>query len=71
MGCTTVKNDKEENSLIPSGISGVLKLTITNAVLFHQASLFKMDPYFTIRLSNQVKTSKIIKNGGKKPFFNE
>lgn len=42
-----------------------------NAVLFHQASLFKMDPYVRLELSNQKYETKVDYNGGKNPSFNE
>jgi len=50
--------------------SGLLKITVTNAVLFHQASLFKMDPYITLELSNQKYQTKVDFDGGKSPSFN-
>lgn len=72
MGCATVKTDKEGVQL-PScqNIAGVLKITITNGVLFHQAGVFTMDPYLNISLLNQVFTSKVCKKGGVQPNFNE
>ncbi len=52
-------------------VTGKLKITITTAVLFHEVSMFKMDPYVVIRLSNQTFTSKVIEDGDKNPNFSE
>lgn len=53
MGCTAPKKEKK---YVPPPIStsaGILKITIVDGVIFHQASLFKMDPYVKLKLSNQ------------------
>lgn len=51
--------------------TGRLKITITNAILYHKVSSFKMDPYIILRLSNQTYTSKVIQDGDKEPSFFE
>lgn len=52
-------------------VTGRLKITITNAVIFHEVSSFKMDPYAIVKVSNQSFTSKIVEKGDKNPSFNE
>lgn len=37
----------------------------------HEASMFKMDPYIILRMSNQIKTTKVITDGDKSPEWNE
>jgi len=69
MGCTTYRKSPEFKLPPPSTSSGILKITITNGVLFHQAGAFKMDPYIILTLSNQTYTSKMVEKGGKKPVF--
>jgi hypothetical protein len=64
MGCGTSNHD----SIAPvriNTVTGKLKITITNAVIFHKVSSFKMDPYIILKLSNQIFTSKVIENGDK------
>ena len=46
-------------------VTGKLKITITKATIFHEVSVFKMDPYLIMKLSNQEKRSKTILKGGK------
>lgn len=70
MGCGTGQQQEVSNVRIAT-ITGKLKLTITNAVLMHKVSLLKMDPYFILKISNQVNNSKIIPNGDMNPTFNE
>lgn len=52
-------------------VTGKLKITITSAVVFHKVSMFKMDPYVVLKLSNQSFMSKVIENGDKEPNFSE
>jgi hypothetical protein len=64
MGCGT--GQKEVTTPIRlKTVTGKLKITITTAVVFHKVSMFKMDPYVVVRLSNQVFTSKVIEDGDK------
>lgn len=71
MGCAA---PKKQRKYIPPPLStsaGTLNIKVTDGVLFHQASLFTMDPYVKLKLSNQEKTSKVVEKGGKTPNFNE
>jgi|JI10StandDraft_1071094.scaffolds.fasta_scaffold980368_1 Ca2+-dependent lipid-binding protein len=52
-------------------VTGKLKITITSATIFHEVSVFKMDPYLLVRLSNQCFTSKVAEKADKTPTFNE
>lgn len=69
MGCTGPPKEKKEIPPVISSSAGILTITITNGVIFHQAGVFKMDPYLKLKLSNQEKTSKIVAKGGKSPNF--
>ncbi len=64
MGCGTGQKDVSHPVRINT-VTGKLKITITTAVLFHEVSVFKMDPYIILKLSNQVMTSKVIEKGDK------
>lgn len=47
-------------------MNGILKVTLVNAKIEHMtSSVFAMDPYVKIRMSNQSITSKVVKKGGK------
>ena len=46
-------------------------MTISSANLTHETSVFKMDPYIKLKLSNQEQASKVAIKGGKEPVFNE
>lgn len=52
-------------------VTGRLKITVTSAQLTHETSVFKMDPYISLKLSNQHATSKVISKGGSNPVYNE
>lgn len=52
-------------------VTGVLKITITNAVIFNKVSSFKMDPYLLIKLSNQSFSTKVVQDGDTQPTFSE
>lgn len=54
-----------------STVTGKLKITISNATLTHETSVFKMDPYIILKLSNQEKRTKTITKGDKEPAFFE
>jgi hypothetical protein len=51
-------------------VTGKLKITITGATIFHQVSVFKMDPYVSVKLSNQTFSTKVAENADKNPIFN-
>jgi hypothetical protein len=42
---------------------GRLKITITNATIYHRVSSLKMDPYVIARLSSQAFTTKVAVGG--------
>jgi hypothetical protein len=51
-------------------VTGRLKITITSATIFHQVSVFKMDPYVNVKLSNQSFSTKVAEDADKNPTFN-
>ena len=59
MGCGTGQGGVYDVQKI-STVTGTLKITILNAYIVHEASVFKMDPYVMLKLSNQEFTSKTI-----------
>ena len=68
MGCNAIE------VALPSRIStvtGNLTITIQDGELFHETSVFKMDPYLVVRVSNQCFKTDFKKNAGKKPTFDE
>lgn len=71
MGCTAPPKERAVLPPPPSASAGLLKITVTDGVLFHQAGAFKMDPYVLLKLSNQSFKSKVSIKGGKKPSFME
>ncbi len=70
MGCGTGQSDVLGHQRIGT-VTGTLKITLLNAFIKHEASVFKMDPYVKVKLSNQEQTSKTISKGDKEPVFNE
>lgn len=70
MGCGAGQSDAIGHQRIAT-VTGTLKITILNAFIKHEASVFKMDPYIILKLSNQEQKSKVIAKGDKEPVFNE
>ena len=70
MGCGSGQGDTIKPVKI-STVTGTLKITILNAFIKRDASVFKLDPYIILKLSNQEKTTKTIVKGDKEPTFNE
>lgn len=70
MGCGSGQKEVSQPIRLKT-VSGKLKITITNAVVFHKVSVFKMDPYVVLKLSNQTFTSKVAEDGDKEPNFSE
>lgn len=54
-----------------STVTGTLKITTVSGHLSREASMFKMDPYIVLKMSNQTKTTKVIVDGDKSPQWNE
>lgn len=69
MGCTNSTKQLKPPPPTVSNSVGVLKVTLTNGVFFHQAGVFKMDPYAILKLANQQFESKVVYKGGKRPEF--
>lgn len=47
-------------------VTGVLKITVVDAVIDHMTStFFKMDPFVRVKFSNQNHRTKTCANGGK------
>ena len=67
MGGCTGKQMKTTSVVRISTVTGILKITVTTAHLTREASMFKMDPYITLKISNQTFKTKTIKNGDKEP----
>ena len=65
MGACGGKQTKTTTMMRISTVTGVLKITITTAHIIHEASMFKMDPYITLKISNQKFETKVISNGDK------
>jgi hypothetical protein len=66
MGCTSgSSSNKHLNRLRLSTTSGVLSITIVSAHLTHEASMFKMDPYIKVKVTNQEKKTAVAKKGDK------
>ena len=70
MGCEANQGDIMKPDRI-STVTGTLKITLLNAFIKRDASVFKLDPYIALRLSNQEKNTKTIIKGDKEPTFNE
>lgn len=70
MGCGGNQGEAHLPSKI-STVTGSLKITVLNAFVKRDASVFKLDPYAVVKLSNQEKTSKVVSKGDKEPVFNE
>ena len=52
MGCGSGQNSVNGPVRI-STVTGSLKITVLNAYIKHDASVFQMDPYISLKLSNQ------------------
>ncbi len=53
-------------------VFGVLEVKLNEAVIEREtSSLFTMDPYVNVKLSNQVRNGTVVKNGGKNPHFTD
>ena len=65
MGCGS--NQKETDAPIRlQTVNGTLKITIANAKLQHvTSSVFSMDPYVNLKMSNQNATTTVKLKGGK------
>lgn len=70
MGCGGNQGEAHLPAKI-STVTGSLKITVLNAFIKRDASVFKLDPYVVVQLSNQQKTSKVVSKGDKEPVFNE
>lgn len=46
-------------------VTGTLTITITKAHILHEASVFRMDPYLYLKVSNIKEKTKVVKNGDK------
>lgn len=68
MGCGSGQKDASTPIRINT-VTGKLKVTVTTAHITHEVSVFKMDPYLILRLSNQTFTSKVVEKGDKEPSF--
>ena len=69
MGCTSAKQ-RSPDLMRMNTVTGKLHITVTSAQLSHETSVFKMDPYVKIKLSNQEFETKVIPKGDKHPVFN-
>lgn len=65
MGCGS--NQKESSVPVRlQTVNGTLKITIVDAKIEHMtSSLFSMDPYVNLKMSNQTATSTVQLKGGK------
>ena len=69
MGCTSAKQ-RSPDLMRMNTVTGQLHITVTSAHITHETSVFKMDPYVSLKLSNQEFQSKTIFKGDKNPVFN-
>ena len=70
MGCGSSSKDITGPIRITT-VTGRLRITITNAHVDYDASVFKLDPYIIIKFSNQVKETKVALKADKQPNFME
>ena len=64
MGCGSNQGEAALPAKI-STVTGSLKITVLNAFVKRDASVFKLDPYVIVKLSNQERTSKVVSKGDK------
>ena len=65
MGGCAGRPKKTVNMMKVATNTGTLSITITKAHITHEASMFKMDPYITLKVSNQQFSTKVIPKGDK------
>ncbi len=71
MGCGSNKQVISEPARIAT-VTGTLKITLVSAHIQRETStVFSMDPYAILTLSNQKIKSKVISKGGIDPKFNQ
>lgn len=70
MGCGSSHTDSVGAVRI-STVTGRLKVTVSTAHVDYDASVFKMDPYIILKLSNQVRQTKVAAKADKSPNYME
>ena len=70
MGCGASHKDAVGPVRI-STVTGRLKVTVSTAHIDYDASVFKMDPYVILKLSNQSFQTKVAVKADKSPSFME